>query len=231
MTKPPRTLKTAIYAQLARIGRATASPGRLELLDLLSQAPRTVEGLARETGRSVAITSHHLRMLRRTQLVDAQKTGLYVTYRLADQAVGAYFLHLRRLAEARLSDVQTVTAQYLKARGAFERVDNEELVRRVRTGAVTLIDVRPREEFQAGHLPGAISMPIAELDGLVSRLPRRAEVVAYCRGPYCVMAAEAVARLRRQGFRAQRMEHGVQEWRERGWPVVTGSHAHPTERA
>jgi rhodanese-related sulfurtransferase len=229
--RQPRPLKAAIYEQLARIGRATASPGRLELLDLLSQAPRTVESLARETGRSVAITSHHLRMLRRTRLVEAQKAGLYVTYRLAGPEVGAYFLHLRRLAEARLSELQTVTTQYLQARGALEPLDNEELVRRMRTGSVTLIDVRPREEYLAGHLPGAISMPLAEFDGLVSRLPRRADVVAYCRGPYCVMAVDAVARLRRKGIRAQRMEHGVQEWRERGWPVVVGSHPQPAERA
>jgi rhodanese-related sulfurtransferase len=215
-------LKSAIYEQLARIGHATASPGRLELLDLLAQGPRTVAALAQHTGRSAATTSHHLQVLRRARLVDAQKAGLYVTYRLADLQVGAYLLHLRRLAESHLAEVQQVTTQYLEARGALEAVDNEELVRRVRAGAVTLIDVRPHEEFLAGHIPGAVSMPVSDLKAHMAELPRTRDVVAYCRGPYCVMALDAVALLRRKGFRAQRMEHGVPEWRERGWRVETG---------
>ena len=217
---PP--LKTAIYEQIARVGQATASPNRLELLDLLSQGARTVEALAHQTGQSIATTSHHLQVLRRARLVEARKAGLYVTYRLADPDVGEFFLDLRRLAESRLAEIRQVTRQYLEQRGALEPVDNHELVRRVRDGEVTLIDVRPREEYVAGHIPDAISVPIAELPKRMSELPKRRDIVAYCRGPYCVMALDAVDLLRRKGFRAQRLEHGVAEWRARGWRVESG---------
>jgi rhodanese-related sulfurtransferase/DNA-binding transcriptional ArsR family regulator len=215
-------LKTAIYEQTARIGQATASPSRLELLDLLSQGPRTVEALARQTGQSVATTSHHLQVLRRARLVNAEKAGLYVTYRLADLQVSNFFLELRRLAESRLAEVQQVTRRYLQQRGALEPVGNDELVRRVRAGEVTLIDVRPRDEYVAGHIPGAISMPLAELPKRLRTLRKRLDIVAYCRGPYCVMALDAVDLLRRKGFRAHRMEQGVAEWRAQGWRVDTG---------
>jgi rhodanese-related sulfurtransferase len=220
------SLKAAIYDQLARIGGATASPGRLELLDLLSQGPRTVEALAQQTGRSVATTSHHLQILRRARLVDAQKSGLYVTYSLADPQVGSFFLHLRRLAESQLAEVRQVTRQYLEGRGALEAVDNDELVRRVRAGRVTLIDVRPRDEYLAGHIPGALSMPLGDLETQLASLATSRDIVAYCRGPYCVMALDAVAILRRKGFRAHRMEHGVPEWRAQGWRIATGAERH-----
>ena len=220
------SLKTAIYEQIARIGQATASPSRLELLDLLSQGPRTVEALAQQTGQSVATTSHHLQVLRRARLVDGEKAGLYVTYRLADPQVGDFFLELRQLAESRLAEVQQVTRQYLERRGALEPVDNEELVRRVRAGEVTVIDVRPREEYVAGHIPGAISVPLADLPKRLRDLRKRRDIVAYCRGPYCVMSLDAVDLLRRKGFRAQRLEHGVVEWRAQGWRVDTGEDRH-----
>jgi DNA-binding transcriptional ArsR family regulator len=227
---PRRTpLKTAIYEQIARIGQATANPNRLELLDLLSQGARTVDALARQIGQSAATTSHHLQVLRRARLVEAHKAGLYVTYRLADPQVGEFVLQLRRLAEARLAEVQQVTRQYLKERSAFEPVDNGELVRRVRAGEVTLIDVRPREEYVAAHIPGAISVPLADLGKTLATLPKRRDVVAYCRGPYCVMALEAVDLLRRKGFRAHRMEHGVPEWRAHGWRVDAGADRHRSE--
>ena len=219
-------MKTAIYEQIARIGQATASPSRLELLDLLSQGARTVEALAHQTGQSVATTSHHLQVLRRARLVEAQKAGLYVTYRLADPQVGEFFLSLRGLAESRLAEVQHVTRQYLEQRGALEPVDNDELARRVRAGEVTLIDVRPREEYVAAHIPGAISLPLADLGKRLGELQKRRDVVAYCRGPYCVMALDAVDLLRRKGFRAHRMEHGVPEWRAQGWRVETGDDRH-----
>jgi rhodanese-related sulfurtransferase len=222
----PASLKTAIYEQIARIGQATASPSRLELLDLLSQGPRTVEALARQTGQSVATTSHHLQVLRRARLVDGEKAGLYVTYRLADPQVGDFFLDLRQLAESRLAEVQQVTRQYLEQRGALEPVDNEELVRRVRAGEVTVIDVRPREEYVAGHIPGAISVPLADLPKRLRDLRKRHDIVAYCRGPYCVMSLDAVDLLRRKGFRAQRLECGVAEWRAQGWRVDTGEDRH-----
>jgi rhodanese-related sulfurtransferase len=222
----PASLKTAIYEQIARLGQATASPNRLELLDLLSQGPRTVEALAHQTGHSVATTSHHLQVLRRARLVEAEKAGLYVTYRLADPRVGEFFLELRRLAESRLAEVQHVTRQYLEERGALDAVDNDELVRRVRDGEVTLIDVRPREEYVAGHIPGAISVPLADLPKRIGELRKRRDVVAYCRGPYCVMALDAVDLLRRKGFRAHRMEQGVPDWRAQGWRVETGEDRH-----
>ena len=224
------SLKTAIYEQIARIGQATASPSRLELLDLLSQGPRTVEALAKQTGQSVAATSHHLQVLRRARLVDGEKAGLYVTYRLADPQVGDFFLELRQLAESRLAEVQQVTREYLEQRGALEPVDNEELVRRVRAGEVTVIDVRPREEYVAGHIPGAISVPLADLPRRLRDLRKRRDIVAYCRGPYCVMSLDAVDLLRRQGFRAQRLEHGVVEWRAQGGRVDTGEDRHTGAR-
>ena len=222
----PASLKTAIYEHIARIGQATASPNRLELLDLLSQGARTVEALAHQAGQSVATTSHHLQVLRRARLVEAQKAGLYVTYRLADPQVGEFFLSLRSLAKARLAEVQHLTRQYLEERGALEPVGNDELVRRVRAGEVTLIDVRPREEYVAAHIPGAISVPLADLAKRVGELQKRRDIVAYCRGPYCVMALDAVDLLRRKGFRAHRMEQGVPEWRAQGWRVETGHDRH-----
>jgi rhodanese-related sulfurtransferase len=154
--------------------------------------------------------------------VEAEKAGLYVTYRLADPQVEAFLLEMRRLAESRLAEIQQITRTFLETRGALEPVDDEELVRRVRSGDVTVIDVRPREEYVAAHIPGAISLPLAELPKRLHELPKRREVVAYCRGPYCVMALDAVALLRRKGFRARRLEQGVSEWRARGWRVDSG---------
>jgi rhodanese-related sulfurtransferase/DNA-binding transcriptional ArsR family regulator len=229
--RPRLSLKAAVYEQIARIGQATASPNRLELLDLLSQGPRTVEALAQETGQSAATTSHHLQVLRRARLVDAEKAGLYVTYRLPDPHVGEFVLELRRLAESRLAEIQHVTRQYLDQRGALEPVDNDELVRRVRAGEVTLIDVRPREEYLAAHIPGALSVPLADLGKRLGELQKRRDVVAYCRGPYCVMALDAVDLLRRKGFRAQRLEHGVAEWRAQGWRVESGADRHEARRS
>lgn len=230
-TKPHRaSLKSAIYEQIARIGQSTANPNRLELLDLLSQGARTVEALAGQAGQSIATTSHHLQVLRRARLVEAQKAGLYVTYRLADPQVGEFFLALRGLAESRLVEVEQVTREYLEQRGGLEPVGNDELVRRVRAGEVTLIDVRPREEYVAAHLPGAISLPLADLGKRLKELRKRRDIVAYCRGPYCVMALDAVELLRRKGFRAHRMEHGVPEWRANGWRLETGDSGHPGGR-
>jgi rhodanese-related sulfurtransferase len=221
--KRSASLKAAVYEQIARIGQAAASPSRLELLDVLAQGPRTVEALAQQTGQSVATTSHHLQVLRRARLVEAEKAGVYVTYSLADPQVGQFLLELRRLAESRLAEIHHVTRQYLEARGALEPIDEEELLRRVRAGEVTLVDVRPREEYVAGHLPGAISVPLSDLPGRAGELRKRRDIVAYCRGPYCVMALDAVDLLRRKGFRAHRLEHGVAEWRARGWRVESGA--------
>lgn len=226
MVPPNRRFKDAVYEQLARIGKATSAPKRLELLDLLSQGPRTVELLAREAGVTVANASQHLQVLRAARLVEAEKQGLYVEYRLANDEVGAFFLSLRGLAESRLVEVQEVTRAFYAERGAMEPVASDELLRRVKKGEVTVLDVRPGEEFRAGHIPGALSVPMAELKARLKHLPKDREVVAYCRGPYCVMAIEAVELLRKKGFRAHRLEKSVADLRARGWRVATGASPH-----
>jgi rhodanese-related sulfurtransferase len=217
-----RRYKDALYEQLARVGKAVAAPKRLELLDLLCQAPRTVEALAEQAALSVANASRHLQVLRAARLVDAEKKGLYVEYRIADDAVSGFCLALRRLAESRLLELERVARDYFEERGAMEAVRGEELLRRVKSGEVTVLDVRPVEEYSAAHVPGAISIPVGELKARLEELPRRREIVAYCRGPYCVMAIEAVELLRKSGFKAQRMEQGVVDWRARGWRLESG---------
>lgn len=223
MTTPHRRFKDSLYEQFARIGKAISAPKRIELVDLLCQGPRTVEGLAEQAGMSVANTSQHLQILRAARLVTADKKGLYVEYRLADEEVCRFFLSLRGLAESRLAEVEQVTRAYFETRGAMEAVHGDELLRRVKSGEVTVLDVRPAEEYRAGHIPGALSVPVDELEARLKELPRGREVVAYCRGPYCVMAVEAVALLRKRGFKAHRMEQGVADWRARGFRVETST--------
>jgi rhodanese-related sulfurtransferase len=225
MTQAHRQFKDAIYRQLARIGKATSAPKRLELLELLCQGPRTVEALAGQAAISIANASQHLQILRAARLVDAQKHGVHVEYRLIDDEVGEFFLKLRTLAESRLTELQQVVQQYLDGRGAMEPITGEELRRRIRRSEVVVLDVRPTEEYQAGHIPGALSVPLAELGKRLNVLPTNRDIVAYCRGPYCVMAIEAVELLRKKGFRARRMEQGVIEWRARGWRIATGCEA------
>ena len=215
MTTPNASPKRALYAQLARIARATASPVRLELLDLLAQAPRTVDALARLLDVPVANTSHHLKILRLARLVETTRDAQFVTYRLADRGVSDLLVRMRAVADARLSEVAAITRVYVQRRGLLEPVGQDELRRRVRSGDVTVIDVRPRVEYDAGHLPGAISMPIDELELRLPELPPARDVVAYCRGPYCVMSLDAVVLLRARGFTAHRLEAGVAEWRAR----------------
>jgi len=217
-----RRFKDAIYEQFARLGRALSAPKRLELLDLLCQGPRSVEALATQADISLANASQHLKILRVARLVEAEKKGLYVEYRLADEQVCQFFLALRRLAEARLAEVEQVNRRYLAGRKAMEPVRGAELLRRVRSGGVIVLDVRPREEYHAGHIPGAISIPLTELKKRLAELPKKRQIVAYCRGPYCVMAIEAVDLLRAKGFKAACWEEGVPEWRARGFGVATG---------
>lgn len=218
-----RRRKDAIYEQFARLGKAVAAPKRLELLDLLSQGPRTVEALAEQAALSVANASQHLQVLRAARLVDAEKQGLHVEYRLAGDDVAEFFLALRKLGEDRLAEVAVVTRAYLGARDEMETVAGDELIRRVREGAVTVLDVRPPEEYRAGHIPGAVSIPLGELKARFKELPKSRDVVAYCRGPYCVFAVEAVELLRKKGFKAHRMKDGVLDWRSRGWRVDAGT--------
>jgi len=215
----PRRFKDSIYEQFARLGKAISAPKRLELLDLLCQGPRTVEALAEQAGISVANASQHLQVLRAARLVETEKKGLYVEYRLAGDEVCTFFFALRGLAESRLAEVEQVAREYFEQRGAMEAVESEELLRRVRNGEVTVLDVRPPEEYRAGHIPGALSIPVGELKARLRELPKDREVVAYCRGPYCVMAVEAVKLLRKRGFTAHRLEQGIVDWRARGWRV------------
>ena len=223
VSRSHRRFKDQIYEQFARLGKALAAPKRLELLDLLAQGPRTVDALAAYAGLSIANASQHLQVLRAARLVESEKLGLYVEYRLADAQVGRFFHAFRALAESRLAEIEQIARLYLDKRGALEPIGSDELLRRVRSGEVTILDVRPDEEYRAAHIPGALSIPVSELAARLGELPSDREVVAYCRGPYCVMAVEAVALLREHGFRAQRMEQGVLEWRARGWRTETGA--------
>lgn len=216
------SLKKAVYEQLARIGRAVGSPTRLELLDLLCQGPRTVDALAREAGLSLANTSQHLQVLHAARLVEARKEGLFVTYRLADQQVCDFYQSLRTLAECRLAEIEAIVRQFNEGRESMEPVEKRALLERVRRAEVTVLDVRPPEEYRAGHIPGAVSIPLKQLEAHLAMLPRSREIVAYCRGPYCVLAVEAVKLLRARGFQAVRLEHGVPEWRAEGLPVAVG---------
>jgi len=216
-----RRFKDDIFEQFARIGKAVASPKRIELLDLLSQGERHVEALAEAASISLANASQHLQVLRASRLVETEKSGVFVTYRLADPSVADFVRQLRLLAENRLAEVEMATRCFTESRTGFGSINREELLRSVRQGEVTVLDVRPAEEFRAGHLPRALSVPLAELELRMKSLPKDRLIVAYCRGPYCVMALEAVARLSEQGFRAVRLDMGVVDWRAQGLPVET----------
>jgi rhodanese-related sulfurtransferase len=216
MKTSKRQFKDAIYDQFARIGKAVSSPKRLELLDLLCQGARTVEALAAEAELSIANTSQHLQVLRAARLVETSKEGLYVTYRIADSAVGDFVRSIRVLAEKQLAEVEQLSRRFFEARRDLEPIDRDALVKRVRKGEVVMLDVRPAEEYRAGHIPGALSMPIQELKRRLSELPKSQEIVAYCRGPYCVFSDQAVELLRAKGFQAVRLDEGILDWRARG---------------
>ncbi len=220
MSDRHRQFKDHLYEQFARIGKALASPKRLELLDLLAQGDRAVESLAAEASLSVANCSQHLQVLREARLVESRKEGLYVFYRLADESVSGFWLALRSLAERRLADVERIVRDYFEAPEELEPVGHDELLERVRLGSVTVLDVRPVEEYRAGHIPGAVSVPLEELERRLSELPRDQEIIAYCRGPYCIFAVHAVELLRERGFTARRFEEGIPEWRLAGLPVA-----------
>ena len=222
MSQEDRLFKDNIYEHLGRIGKALSSPKRLELLDLLAQGPCTVEVLAEEAGLNMANASKHLLILRAARLVDAEKRGLYVTCRIGGEAVAAFYRSMRLLGEERLADIRDITGRYLQGRQGMEALDRKQLLKRTREGTTTVLDVRPREEYMAGHIAGAISIPLGELQKRLKDLPRQHEIVAYCRGPYCVLAVKAVEMLRKKGFRAIRLEDGVPDWRARGLPVAVG---------
>jgi rhodanese-related sulfurtransferase len=214
-----REMKNLLYEQVSRVSKAMASPKRLELIELLCQCEKSVEALARETDMSVKLASAHLRALRAGRLVDTRKDGKYVLYRLADPSVADLWVSLRNVAEERLVDLQMALRSLLEARAALVGIDRKSILRRAQHGEVIVIDVRPEEEFAAGHLPYARSLPLSELKKRLKQLPKDKPVVAYCRGPFCMMAQDAVALLQKQGFRARHLKDGVAEWRARGLPI------------
>ncbi len=215
--KENRLYKEQLYALFSRVASAMANPHRLELLDLLVQTPRTVEELASEAQMSVANTSQHLQRLKQAHLVVDTREGLYIRYRLADPAVARLWLELRGVAARQLAEVDRALDTYRARRREFEKVSADELLRRMRKNEVALLDVRPQVEYQASHLPGAISIPLDELERRLGELPPGKTVVAYCRGPYCVLADEALELLAGRGWTVARLEEGVTEWQAAGY--------------
>jgi rhodanese-related sulfurtransferase len=218
-----RVFKDRLYGEFAAIGRALANPHRLELLDLLGQGERSVEALAREAGLSLANASAHLQVLRRARLVEAEKRGLHVVYRLSSPRVHDTWRSLRDLGAEQIAEIDRLVEHYLADRQSLEAVSKEDLVERLGAGAVVVLDVRPTVEYEQGHVAGARSIPIEELERRLAELPSGREIVAYCRGPYCVFADEAVRLLQRRGFRARRLTEGFPEWRAGGLPVEAAS--------
>jgi rhodanese-related sulfurtransferase len=214
-----RAFKDSLYAEFAVLGKALANPHRLELLDLLAQGERSVEELANEAALSLANASAHLQVLRQARLVEAEKRGLNVVYRLAAPEVFELWRTLRDVGSTRLAEIDRLVDNYFIDRGEFEAVDKEELMRLLEDEAVTVIDVRPKVEYEQGHIPAARSVPVENLERWLAELPREMEVVAYCRGPYCVYSDEAVRLLHQHGFKARRLREGFPEWRDAGYPV------------
>jgi rhodanese-related sulfurtransferase/DNA-binding transcriptional ArsR family regulator len=215
--------KSTLFAQFAAVAKSLAHPHRLEILEQLAQGERSVEVAAARTGLTVANTSQHLQQMRRAGIVAARREGKFILYTLADDAVLDLVSALRRVAERNVAEVEQVIRSYFNDRDRMEPVSREELLEKSRAGVVTVLDVRPADEFALGHLPGAVNIPLRELEARLAQLDRGQEVVAYCRGPYCVLSYEAVAALRARGFKVRRLEDGLPEWRAAGLPVVTGS--------
>lgn len=212
--------KRALFAGFAEVAKALGHGHRLEILELLAQGERSVESLAERVGLSVANASQHLRLMRRTGLLASRRDGKRILYRPHDAAVLELAAALRRVAERNAAEVRTVIAGYFRERDALEPISRRELARRLKDGIVTVLDVRPADEYDAGHLPRAINIPLRELSRRLREIPRHREIVAYCRGPYCVLAFEAVALLRDRGFKVRRLEDGFPEWRAAGLPTV-----------
>ncbi len=214
--------KRALFAQFAAVAKALAHAHRLELVEQLAQGERSVETLASRTGLSIANTSQHLQQMRRVGIVAARREGKFVFYKLADEAVLAALAALRRIAERNIAEVEQVIRSYFDDRDSLEPVSRDELLKQLQAGAVTILDVRPPDEFALGHLPAALNIPLRELEARLAELDPSQEIVAYCRGPYCVLSYEAVAWLRGRGFKVRRLEDGLPEWRAAGLPTETG---------
>ena len=215
-----REAKDALYAQFSRLGKAVSNPKRIELLELLAQADRGVDELTAATGMDFANTSAQLQVLSRARLVEGRRLGKRVIYRLADKSVTRFLVALRELSRERLTEVEQVARDYFEARDHLEPVSPGDLMRRLDDPGTLVIDVRPAEEYAAGHIPGALSIPLGELKGRITELPPATEIVAYCRGPYCVLAPQAIEILRRAGVQARRLQEGFPEWRLAGLPVA-----------
>ena len=211
--------KERLYQAIGRVAAALGSAGRLQILEFVAQGERSVDQLAAMTGLSVANTSKHLQALRQAGLVNARKEGLRVYYRIAGDDVSLLLSSLRGVAEHRAADVEKLLRAWLAHRDELDPVPAREVLARLKSGLITVLDVRPAEEYAAGHLPGAINVPVDRLEKFLSKLPKRKEVLAYCRGPYCLMSFEAVEKLRKRGFKAKRLENGYPEWRAAGLPV------------
>jgi rhodanese-related sulfurtransferase len=217
-----RAAKDALFDGFAEIAKALASGRRTEIVDLLAQGERSVDEIAEEIGQSVANTSHHLRAMARAGLLTTRRNGTRVFYRLASERVGELWSALRDVASEHVAGLERLAKAYLGDRDGVETLDRNELATRVERGEVLVLDVRPPHEYAAGHIPGAQSVPVAELRRHLRVLPKDTEVVAYCRGPYCVYADDAVRELTRRGFRARRLIDGFPEWKRAGLPVAAG---------
>ncbi|MEM7469169.1 MAG: metalloregulator ArsR/SmtB family transcription factor, partial [Pseudomonadota bacterium] len=213
---------TTIFEQISRIGKAISHPKRLEIMELLSQSERTVDSLTKETGLSQANTSQHLKALRACELISSRRDGTSIWYRLSDDSVADFFRALRVLAVGHLSELEKVVGEYFSGHREMAAVDKKTLTKKARAGEVSVIDVRPLHEYESGHIPGAISIPIDELEKRLAEIPKRQQVVAYCRGPYCVWSVEAVKKLEECGYRAVHLRDGVLDWRAQGYKVKTG---------
>lgn len=216
------SFKQALFAQFARTGQALANGNRLQLLEFLAQGERNVDSLSRVSGLTVANTSRHLQQLKQAGLVTTRRDGIHVYYRLSGEDVLVLLNALRAVSESHLAEVDRLVTSYLTAKDELEPLPREELLARARMGSVTVLDVRPAEEYAAGRLPGSVNVPVADLEQRLSEFDPKQEIVAYCRGPYCVLAFEAVAQLRKHGFRARRLEEGFPEWKSAGLPVEQG---------
>jgi rhodanese-related sulfurtransferase/biotin operon repressor len=217
-----RVFKANLYEQFAVIGKALASPARLELLDLVGQSERSVEDLALEAGLSVANTSQHLQVLRQAGLVEVHREGKFSYYRLAGKEAFKTCQSIRDFAAVKVAEVHRLAEQYLNSRDELEAVSIAELRRRLVTGDVVLIDVRPEAEYRAGHIPGALSVPLEKLATMLRALPHDKEIIAYCRGPFCLFSHEAVLKLKKKRFQARRLKVGLPDWRFAGLPTETG---------
>ena len=214
-----RELKNLLYEQVARIGKALASPKRLELIELLCQGEKSVEALAAQTEMSVKLTSAHLKELRLVQLVQTRKEGKYVMYQLAGPGVADLWVNLRSEAEERLVELKMALASLVEHKDGLQGLDRAAILKKARSGEVLVLDVRPVDEFATAHLPHALSLPVGELRKRLAELPKDVPVVAYCRGPFCLLAKTAVALLRKNGYQAFHLADGVAEWRARGLPI------------